>query len=197
LAFDLYRSYGKALDDVDWAEVAELLGAMEREGRQHLRGVDLSGEISVQILCEMRYQGQAHQVQVGCPTGPYGDEIAASLRARFEKAYKSRYHRTVPGVPLEIVTWGVRVNGPLPELPRPMVAQEGDTLAARKGERSVYWPEMGEMLQTPVYDRYRLGRSSIIAGPAIIEERESTTVVGPNAHASVDPWNNLVIDLES
>jgi N-methylhydantoinase A len=195
LAFDLYHSYRAALDEVDWTEVTRLLDAMETEGRQQLRGAHLSGEIAVQILCEMRYHGQAHEVEIVSPPGPYGDGTAATLRERFEEAYKARYYRTVPGVPLEILTWGVRVTGPLPEPPLPRAPEGCAASMAKRGERPVYWQEMGKVMRTPVYDRYCLGRSSVIQGPAIVEERESTTVVGPNAHATVDLWNSLVIDL--
>jgi N-methylhydantoinase A len=45
----------------------------------------------------------------------------------------------------------------------------------------------------PVYDRYRLFEGARIQGPAVVEERESTAVVGPRAHAVVDPYLNLLM----
>ena len=50
-------------------------------------------------------------------------------------------------------------------------------------------------LMTPVYARERLARHCLIAGPAIVEERESTTVIGPGATASVDRFHNLIIEM--
>ncbi len=117
-----FLSYYAALDEVGWTEIALLLEAMETEGRRQLRDAVLSGELTVQVLCEMRYREQAHELEVARPPGPYADDTAATLRERFEEVYKARYHRTVPGVPLEILTWGVRVSGPLPEPPLPTVA---------------------------------------------------------------------------
>ncbi len=52
------------------------------------------------------------------------------------------------------------------------------------------------MMDVAVYDRYRLGPGAAFAGPAIIEERESTTVIGPGAAISVDREGNLVVDIE-
>jgi N-methylhydantoinase A len=195
LAFDLYKSYYAPLDEINWSDVNDLIRAMEAEGRCHLVGAGLSEEISVQALCEMRYTGQAHEVQILGPTGLYGAPTADILQRRFEKAYKARYHRVVEGVPLEVLTWGVRVSGPLPEIPLPPAAEGGKLETAKKGERAVFWPELKETVQTGIYNRYKLGRASVINGPVIIEERESTTVVGPGAIATVDQWDNLVIHL--
>jgi N-methylhydantoinase A len=64
---------------------------------------------------------------------------------------------------------------------------------ALKGERQVYFPEWEELRPVPVYDRYVLSAGAELEGPAIIEERESTTVVGPGAHVQVDDARNLSI----
>ncbi|MGH8056517.1 MAG: hydantoinase/oxoprolinase family protein, partial [Candidatus Entotheonellia bacterium] len=67
--------------------------------------------------------------------------------------------------------------------------------AARKGDRSAYFPEVSGYLNCPVYDRYRLAPGTVILGPAIIEERESTVVIGPDARLEVDPYQNVVVQL--
>ena len=63
---------------------------------------------------------------------------------------------------------------------------------ARKGTRQAWMPEAGGMTEVPVYDRYRLAPGHRFEGPAIIEERESTLVVGPDAHCVMDEQWNLV-----
>jgi N-methylhydantoinase A len=52
------------------------------------------------------------------------------------------------------------------------------------------------MTDVAVYDRYRLGPGATFVGPAIVEERESTTVIGPGAAVSVDSEGNLVVEIE-
>ena len=195
LAFDLYQSHYAGLDEINWDEVAKKLESMEAQGREQLEGAIQPEDISAQFQCEMRYRGQAHQVQVPFPAGPYGPETSDALLQRFEQIYRSRYLRTPDGVPAEVLTWGVRASGPLPDLPLPKALDGKKDSGIQKGEREVYWPELGVTVATPVYDRYLFGGSASLTGPAIIEERESTTVVGPGAKVTVDRWRNLVIDL--
>ena len=62
-----------------------------------------------------------------------------------------------------------------------------------KSSRKAYFPEIGGYVEIPVYDRYAVGPGSRLAGPAIVEERESTTVVGPGAAITVDAHRTLVV----
>ena len=71
----------------------------------------------------------------------------------------------------------------------------GDAEAARKGERPAYFPSEGGFVTAPVYDRYRLGSGSTLTGPAIIEERESTAIIGPGGRVRVDDRLNIVVAL--
>jgi N-methylhydantoinase A len=59
----------------------------------------------------------------------------------------------------------------------------------------VYFAQYGDYHDTPVYDRYALGAGAHITGPAIVEERESTAVIGPAAVATVDALSNLIVRL--
>jgi N-methylhydantoinase A len=64
-----------------------------------------------------------------------------------------------------------------------------------KGQRPVYFPEWEQHRAVPVYDRYLLAPGARLDGPAIIEERESTIVVGPGAQISVDAARNVSVTL--
>ena len=66
---------------------------------------------------------------------------------------------------------------------------------ARKGSRLAYFPEHAGYVSVDVYDRYRLAPGSVLDGPVIVEERESTTIVAPGGRLVVDPSLNLVIEL--
>jgi N-methylhydantoinase A len=68
-----------------------------------------------------------------------------------------------------------------------------DAPRALKSPRSVYLADIGDYRLTPVYDRYLLGPGSSFTGPAIVEERESTLVVGAASRASVDEYLNLIV----
>ena len=88
-------------------------------------------------------------------------------------------------------------SGPRPDLHLSTNSRAtGDAESARKGTRRAYVPELGGMTEVPVYDRYRLGPGATFTGPAIVEERESTTVIGPAAPVSVDAEGNLVVEVQ-
>ena len=93
---------------------------------------------------------------------------------------------------VEVITWRLRSSGGKDQVTRPHQAQVADAL---KGKRSVYFNELGAYVETPVYDHYKLPLDQPVKGPAIIEQRESTAVVGPSGIAHVDGHGNLVINI--
>jgi N-methylhydantoinase A len=98
------------------------------------------------------------------------------------------------GIPLEVINWRTVVSGPTPslDLRRCGVRPIGEP-AALKGRRPVYFQEYGTYRATPVYDRYQLRPGDTVTGPAVVEERESTAVLGPSAIGVVDECSNLVV----
>ncbi|MBI4551374.1 MAG: hydantoinase/oxoprolinase family protein [Candidatus Latescibacteria bacterium] len=209
LAFDFVRSDYAPLDEVDWSRVRCHLTEMEAEGRALVTraGVDAE-QVAVRRTVEMRYTGQGHEVTVDVPPGEPSSAMCDALVQNFEAAYRTLYGRTAPGVPIEILTWRLDVSGPRPGLPlaafsaqppSPPASQrgEGKSEQAIKGERPMYLPEYQAYRSVPVYDRYALRPGHIFAGPAIIEERESTVIVGPRGNVEVDQYRNLMITLTS
>ncbi|HNP72793.1 MAG TPA: hydantoinase/oxoprolinase family protein [Kouleothrix sp.] len=198
LAFDFVRSWREQLQAMDWARANALLEAMEAEGRALLEASGVAPEaISHRREADMRYVGQGHEIRVPLPPGALGAAHTAALQAAFEAAYRELYERLGPAVPLEILNWRVVSSGPRPSVALSIpAAASSDIAQARKGERLAYFPEAGGFVSTPIYDRYRLAPGMAFAGPAIVEERESTAIVGPGARCRVDEQWNLVVDLE-
>jgi len=88
------------------------------------------------------------------------------------------------------------VTGPRPPMADAYRLQEAaPTAGARKGVRSVHFGEASGDAEAAVYDRYGLRPGDEIRGPALIEERESTCVVGPRDRVRVDARLNLVAEL--
>jgi N-methylhydantoinase A len=83
----------------------------------------------------------------------------------------------------------------MPDVRLSALVPEGAAANARKGERPAYFPEWEEHRPVAVYDRYLLASGTTLEGPAIIEERESTIVVGPRARIQVDPARNVSVEL--
>ena len=93
------------------------------------------------------------------------------------------------------MTWRLSAHAPVPKVELSFAGQKADRGPALKGERQVYFPEAG-YLPCPVYNRYALPPGTSLPGPAVVEERESTVVVGPDARFSIDDYLTLIIDIE-
>jgi N-methylhydantoinase A len=198
LAFDFVRTAPQQLDSADWATINDLFGDMEREGRALLERAGVAtDDIRLTRVAEMRYVGQGHEVEAALPPGPLSAASLPALTEAFERAYRALYHRLPQGVPLEALNWRLTAAGPAPPAgprrPAPVVTTDAGT--ALKGRRRAYFAEAEGFVDTAVYDRYALAPGHVLAGPVIVEERESTTILGPGASATVEADGTLVVAL--
>lgn len=197
-AFDLARSRYERLDEADWERVNALFSEMEEQGAGLLAEAGTDRERIAHIrTADMRYVGQGHHISVPVPGGVLTADRQPALRAEFHRVYRSLYGREGPPVELEVLSWRVTSRGPRPDLPAAESGGSARAEAARKGERPAYFAAPGESQggyrPTPVYDRYRLGPGAVLRGPAIIEERESTAVIGPDGRAEVNHRRDLIV----
>jgi N-methylhydantoinase A len=200
LAFDFVRSYYGQIEELDWEHVNTLLAEMEREGRDILATAGVApGDVTIARNADLRYVGQGHEVHVPIPTGALSSDSVPVLRAAFEQVYRSLYERTAGSNPVEALSWRVVVTGPQPHLPLEQLGAtaglSSDAAQSAKGERAIYLPEDRAMITVPVYDRYVLGPGATFTGPAVVEERESTCILGRGAAARVDDMLNLIVEL--
>jgi N-methylhydantoinase A/oxoprolinase/acetone carboxylase beta subunit/N-methylhydantoinase B/oxoprolinase/acetone carboxylase alpha subunit len=190
LSFEQVRSHPILLDT---AGAAAAIDGILREltAAASARLVD-QPEIVTERLADMRLEGQMHEITVRLPDGPITDATMPTIRAAFASAYAARYTAVYEGVGVMAVSFRVRCRGPLPQLSltEAGVRSSGDT---QKGTRAA-WFDRG-FVDTPVYDRYALAPGAHVAGPAIIEEREATTVIPPGDSVTVDVSGTLVIDV--
>jgi len=152
-------------------------------------------EISYQRTADMRYVGQGHEVSVSLPDGTLGATHLDTIAGRFENTYQALYGRKGPEVPLEIINWRVVARGPQPQLEMKLQRESMTSGDAIKGSRSAYFSARGGYGETPVYNRYALKPGMTFAGPAIVEERESTLIIGARGRARVDERLQIVVDL--
>ena len=203
LAFDFVRTGRQRLDGADWAAVNRLFAEMEDEGRALLaRAGVAASKVTVSRIAEMRYLGQGHEVEAAVPAGKLSAASLAKITASFEASYRALYHRLPQGVPIEALNWRVTVSGPDPKTKLGGHAKAdragrrtGDAgRSAVKGTRRAYFAERGGFVETPVYDRYAFTPGMTLKGPAIVEERESTAVIGPGGRARVDAGLALIVE---
>jgi N-methylhydantoinase A/oxoprolinase/acetone carboxylase beta subunit len=194
--FDLARTLVVSLDRAPWDEVNRLFAAMEAEGGAQLRATGLRGEWRMRRTADVRYAGQGHELSVTLPAGRLGPEFLPEIARSHAEVYAAHYGYAEPlGTPLEATTWKLEIACVVP--PVTVSAPTGTTAAdPRKGTRRVYFPEGGGFVECPVYDRYGLVPGAAVAGPAVVEERETTIVLLPGDRASVDRYGNLIIDIQ-
>jgi N-methylhydantoinase A len=198
LAFDFVRTARQRLDAADWSAINGLFDEMEAEGRALLaRAGVLDEDVRVARIAEMRYVGQGHEVEAAIPAGPLHAGRLDAISGGFEAAYRALYHRLPRDMPIEALNWRVTVSGPPPAMPAPASqapARTGRGVAV-KGRRPAHFEEAADFVETPVYDRYALAPGDAIDGPAIVEERESTAVIGPGARCRVDDGLALIVEM--
>jgi N-methylhydantoinase A len=194
MSFDFVKSYVARLDAIDWTHLNDLLGEMEDAGRLMLREAGVSpDEMRFIRSADMRYVGQGYEIPVPVPAGELDGRRLEEIVDGFYASYRQRYSRYRTDVPVEALTWRVVASGSAPELDlRAGPSEDGTSL---KGERKAYFAELGDFVVCPVHDRYALRPGERLAGPVILEERESTIIVGPSATLEVDDYRNLVMTL--
>ncbi len=197
VSFDFVRSYVSRLDRADWSIVNGRLDEMEAEGRAILAGAGIGADqIEFERSAELRYVGQGHDVRVTLPDGALSEASRAEIEARFDAEYARLYGRTPSGNPVEAMTWRLiaRATGGNDELP---LASGGRTVTDEEpGSRRIYLPEVGDFQEVPVYSRYALAVGASFRGPCVIEERESTTIVGVHASVAIDDQRSIVITFD-
>jgi N-methylhydantoinase A/oxoprolinase/acetone carboxylase beta subunit len=186
------RSYVARLDRLDWPRLNALLDELERTGRAFLSAAGIAPEaVRVTRAADMQYVGQMHDIAVSVPNGALAAHHETALRDAFYARYRELFQRFVTRIPVEALTWRVTVSAPAPRIE--LRRRDRSAAAARKGSRRAYFPDAGGYADTAVYDRYRLRAGDQLAGPAIVEERESTLVVGPAGSVTVDEYGSLIV----
>jgi N-methylhydantoinase A/oxoprolinase/acetone carboxylase beta subunit len=192
--FDVARTYVGRLDTVDGAVVTGMYEEMTRQALAVVRESAVTGEIAVTRTADARYLGQGYELTVPVPTGPLDGPALARVRASFDAIYAARYGYANAAAPVEVVTWKLAAVGGTPRVALAKAApQPGGRV--RKGMRRAFFPETGGYADCPVYDRYNLAAGTSLTGPAIVEERESTTVLPPGVTATVDEYATLMVSL--
>ncbi len=195
MSFEFVQGWFARMDAFDGAGALALVKDLEARGRTLLSGAGLgTADLTTRVACAMRYVGQGHEIEISVPFALIEAGRGEELAARFAAEYNALYGRT-EHVPVEMTSWRVAVSGPVPEVVprRPTGIGEGGT--AKRGERPVHFADLGGFVTTPVFDRYALAPGWKVAGPAIVEERESTVVVPPRSTARIDEHLNLVLEL--
>lgn len=196
VAADLSTSLPMRLSAWDPNAVNEVKATLQAQGREVVLASKVPADsIGFSYTVDMRHVGQGYEISVALPElDPTDPAFLPELMSRFHANYVTLYGRAVAGTDAEVITWRIRASGPKHEVSLAGLRGEaGAVRDPRKGTRPVFFSELGKYVVTPVYDHYALLPGVPVVGPAIIEQRESTVVMGPNASASLDAQHNLIM----
>ena len=178
-------------DRLDAPAIDARLNELVAEATADLQHEGFAGSPQVQRSVNMRYLGQNYEEEIPIPGGQVTAESLPQLLAAFETHYEATYGYRIPDEIIELVQFNVTVLGDTakPELP---LLPEG-LPASPAGTRRAWFSAEGAV-ECPVYARDDLSPADRIAGPAIIEELDSTTVVHPGQHLTISQHGTAVLE---
>jgi N-methylhydantoinase A len=189
---DLARSFVRRLDLVTDDEREAMLEEMRTEGRSVLSAAGVPVDaITFRYAIDARYYGQGNEITITLGEGASWPSTPDAVVSAFAERYAAVYGMTIPGVPVEVVTWRISAFAPAPEVALQAGGATGRA-GAQKGTRPVRFVRGQAPLDTPVFDRTALCPGDAVDGPALVEERETTAVLRPGWHAVVNEDGSLV-----
>jgi N-methylhydantoinase A len=193
VSFQVVRSHRATVAAFDVGAVNGLLDQCAATATDVVRRAVPEGALAVRRVVDMRYIGQGHELQLALPEGALRADDAPRLRGEFERLYGSIYGVTMPDQDVELVTWSVTVSAPS-DAPLPAKPVQKQPAPAPRSRRHVYEAALGRMAEFAVYQRDDLEPGYELAGPALIEEGQTTTVVPASFTVYVDGAGYLVME---
>jgi N-methylhydantoinase A len=194
VAYEVVRSRYIQLDDsFDPAFVNRLFAEMRAEAEAVVKAGAPDAKLVETRTADMRYRGQGHEITVNLEPGTFDASSRAKLVKLYEEGYATTFGRTIPGLDVEIMNWTLRLAAEQPPIPR-SPPQPADLPAKARGSRPVYDPADQDMKDVAVYHRDDLSIGSLVPGPAVIAEDETTTIVPRSFAARVSPIGALLLE---
>ena len=191
---DYVNTVNAPLDVLDMDQFTSILDAQVKEGRETIEREGVEVE-DLQFIhdADMQFVGQSHILTVPLPsTGVSRDE----LRKLFEEVYWERFAVDLPEIKAVLVNLHTAVIGRRKSTDLSSLApREGNGGDAVVATRNV-WYQSGWQ-ETPIYHRDNLPPGSEFDGPAIVEQLDTTTVIEPDCHVTVDSDGNLIVTVGS
>jgi len=194
LRHDYVNTVNQPVPALDMDAVHALLAQQSAEGRRLLEREGIAiDQVRDLVSADMQFQGQSHILSVPL-AGP--KPTRAELQQAFDRAYWARFGVELPEIRAVLVNLHTAVIGVRPRIDLAALgrgAHAKDAAGAKVSERDVWFD--GGWHRTPIYARERLPLEQAIAGPAIIEQLDCTTVLEPGCRARLDVHGNLLVEL--
>jgi N-methylhydantoinase A len=190
VAYEIVRGHLMRLSSFDGAAANRLLAEMRAEAEAIVRRGARDASLTEQRSVFMRYRGQGHEIAVELPLRDFTAADRAAITTLFEEAYRRLYSRPIPGVEIEILSWVVSVSASVAGA-LSVAADCQPSEQKPRGRRPVFDPHEGEFQDVPIYWRGDLKPGASVAGPAVIAEDDTSTVVSPRFDARIDKFGYI------
>jgi N-methylhydantoinase A len=189
------ETYLRIAEDTLASELKETIEGLIAQADQWLEGEGVAEDDKrFDLYADCRYYLQNIQIPCAFDLEELRDGDSAFLRGRFEEAHRQRYNFDLPDSPLEIATVRVVGRGTIKGVSL-LESENGageDSSGAITRHEQVFFD--GGWMETPIYDRAKLGSGNMIAGPAVIVQDDTTTVIEPGYAGAVDRFGNILIE---
>ncbi len=194
---DTVDSYVSPLEEVDVERLNTLFAEREKQCYSLLKAAGVKErDIQIERMADISFEGQGYPLSVSIPTGKLKSNHMEVIEKSFRDKYVEAHGRAINNVPLRVFNWRIFGIGPSPTVTFKFAnfptKGSGNPL---KGTQRIYLPESKGFRKVNVYNRYLLRPNQKFKGPALVEERETTTVIGSRSSFSVDKNLNLIIEL--
>jgi len=199
LRYDYVRTWYTRLDHAAFADMEAVYTALEDQGRAAIASTSVKpSRVAIKRAMDMRYVGQEHAVTVDLPMSVFTKQDREAIKRHFDAMHLLRYGTSAPDERAEVVSLRSTVIGTMKKPPQETIPRgaRAPAKAAFNGTRKVYFAadgRAGRFVATPTWRRAELRAGNRIAGPALVEEHASTTVLSPGDVMTVDDYGNLVI----
>jgi len=200
LKYDSIRTCFQVSHSIDLDKLNADLVAMESALKAQFAADHLDPDaVTFTRIGDLRYVGQGYELRVPFPSGLVDATGVEDVWRRFHEAHRMEYGRAFETSPIEVVNLRVSGVGCLPKLTQ-LAPPTGGAPADAKVKAGPCVFRVGDKLQsheTTFYQRHLLAPGAKIAGPAIVLQQDSTTVIPPGMRAAVDATGNIVIEVRA
>jgi len=180
--FESVRSAYMRLSSFDTAKANQLVHELIEEASSFVRTGAGSAEPELECTAFMRYVGQGWELPVNVPIEQLGNADGQALKAGYDREYEAFFGRTIDGLDIEIVSWSLRASSPVAKPQRRPLTEKGAP-ARVSGKRRLFDARLEAFQTAAVVDREHMRAGDWVAGPAVITERETTTIVTASREA--------------
>jgi len=190
ISFDTARSFPVPLRDADWQAADQVIAELSAEGRRLVEWAGVApADTTVEISADMRYRGQGHEITVPVTAAQVGNRDVDAMERSFAEHYRLLNAVAGPNAAVELVTWRVRVRGPVPTI----ASARGATANPSAPRTRKVWFEATGFADASIVAANELQIGTSVPGPAIVELGGASLTVGPDSAVSLRADGLIVV----